>query len=118
MATYSLRMDGQCIPISRARLFPYVNHAFRNVFFHSDVELLKLSAMHLGKSVRPDVVESSFYELGDILGSRRQELSCSSMMSTLSVERVTSRTQNEDDGGGAYEEIIQLHDGTRESRHH
>ena len=94
------------------------------MFFHSDIELLKLGAMHLGKSVRPDVVDSSFYELG-VLGSRRQELSCSSMMSALSADaemakRVTSRTQNDDDGDGegAYEEIIQLHNGTRESRQH
>jgi hypothetical protein len=92
------------------------------MFFHSDVELLKLGAMHLGKSFRHEV-ESSFYELRDVLGSRRQELAYSPTMSVLSVDaemarRVTSRTQDEDDSEEVYEEIIQLHNGTRGSRHH
>ena len=70
--------------------------------------------MLLGKSARPDVVESSFHELRDVLGSRRQESAYSpTMNSTLSVDaemarRVTSRTQDEEDHE-VYEEIIQLH---------
>ena len=93
------------------------------MFFHSDVELIKPGTMHLGKSVRPEVVESSFYELRDVLDGRRQELICSPTMSALSVDaemakRVTSRTQDEDDSEEVYEEIIQLHNGTRGSRHH
>ena len=72
--------------------------------------------MHLGKSIRPDVVESSFYELRDVLGSR-QELACSPTMSALTLDaemakRVTGRLQDEDDGEEVYEEIIQLHNGT------
>ena len=93
------------------------------MFFHSDVELLKPGAMLLGKSARPDLVESSFHGLRDVLGSKRQESACSpTMNSTLSVDaemarRVTSRTQDEEDCE-VYEEIIQLHNSTRESRHH
>jgi hypothetical protein len=33
-------------------------------------------------------------------------------------KRVTTRTQDEEDDEEVYEEIIQLHNGTRESRHH
>ena len=71
-------------------------------FFHSDVELQKPGAMHLGKSAQPDVVESSFYELQDVIGSR-QELACSPTMRAFSVDgavskRVTSRLQDKDDG--------------------
>ena len=89
----------------------------------SDVDLLKPGVMQLGKSVRPDPVESSFYELRDVLGSRRQELACSPTMSALSIDaemakRVTSRLQDEDEREEVYEEIIQLHNGTLESRHH
>lgn len=78
--------------------------------------------MHSGKIARPDVVESSFYELRDALGSR-QELACSPTMSALSVyaavaKRATSRLQDADDSEDVYEEIVQLHNGTRESRHH
>ena len=92
------------------------------MLLHSDVEFLKPGAVHLGKIVRPDVVESSFYELRDVLGSR-QELACSPTMSASSVDaavakRVTSRLQDEDDDEEIYEEIIQLHNSTRESRHH
>lgn len=63
--------------------------------------------MHLGKSAQPDVVESSFYELRDVLGSR-QELACSPTMSPLTVDgavskRVISRLQDKDDGEEVYE---------------
>ena len=45
------------------------------------------------------------------------------MNSTLSVDaekarRVTGRTQDDEEDCEVYEEIIQLHNGTRESRHH
>jgi hypothetical protein len=73
--------------------------------------------MHLGKSARLDRVESSYHELRDVLGSKRQDLACSPTMNALSVDaemakRVTDRLQDENDY-----EIIQLHNGNRESRH-
>ena len=73
--------------------------------------------MHLGMNARHDVVESSFYESRDVLGSR-QELACSPTTSALSVG--AERLQDEDDGGleEVYEEIIQLQSGSREGRHH
>jgi len=92
---------------------------------HSDISSVTIppGAKHLGKSVRSDVVESNYYELRDVLGSRRQELAQTPTTSALSLDaemakRVTSRTQQgEDDIEEVYEEIIQLHNGTRESRH-
>ena len=63
----------------------------------------------MGKSAQPDVVESSFYELQDVIGSR-QELACSPTMRAFSVDgavskRVTSRLQDKDDG----EEFLDSH---------
>ena len=89
--------------ISSVSSIPVREPRFQNCAFHSDVELLKLGAMQLRKSVRPDDVESSFYELRDDLGSGRQELACSPTMSPLSVDeemaiRVTGRLQDEEDG--------------------
>jgi len=84
---------------------------------HSDISSVTIppGAMHLGNSDRHDVVESSFYELRDVLGSR-QELACSPKMRASSVG--AERLQDEDDGEEVYEEVIQLHNGSRESRHH